>query len=286
MNAHRSRIAGLLVTATAALLLAGGTVTVHAITAPPPKDCDTPNASNGVGVLETPQSINAQTQQPYLTKTLTSTFAQPGSTTYTFTLTTTRSTANDTGSGATVTYGASTLTDTSMAWTTNQWTNATVSVNAGAEVATVASNTANTLTLTAPWTTQPAAGSPYAVSFFSELLDCAWDVTEGGNASNADYATQQNAATFTANGTLTISLDVNNSDAICDRVQLKGNDPTTGAPFTDYSNLVGSPSGTVCSPGTGTPEVPATVLIAVIGGGAVAGYFYLRRRRSRSIPVS
>ncbi|MBV9101563.1 MAG: hypothetical protein JOZ46_07075 [Candidatus Dormibacteraeota bacterium] len=283
LSRSRIRRGSLLTVACVAALVAGSTIKASAINAPPPKDCDTPNQSNGVGVLEQPQSINSQTNQPYLTKTLSNTVSQPGSTTYQFTLQTTRTTTSDSGSGAAVSYTSTTLTDTSKSWTTNQWANATVSVNAGAETGTVASNTNNTLTLTGAWTGgTPAAQSPYSITFFSELLDCAWDVTTGGNQTTAQYATQQNAPTFDANNRLTISLDVNNSDAVCDRVELKGTTPS-GTPFTDYSNLVGSPNGTQCSPSSVTPEVPTAVLVIVIGGGAIGAFVYVQRRRGRRV---
>jgi len=267
-------------------LVAGSAVTAHATIAPPPKDCNTPNASGGIGVLEQPQSINPSNNQPFLTKSLTSTSPGSGSTTYGFTLSTTRSTANVSGGGAAVTYTSNSLTDTSKTWTTNQWANATVSANAGAQMGTVISNTATTLMLMGTWSGgTPAAGSPYTVSFFSELLDCAWDVTTGGDASTANYATQQNTPTFTSNGLLDIALDVNNSDAICDRVEVKGTTPA-GVPFIDYSNLVGSPSGTPCTVPVTTPEVPATVLIVVVGGATGALLYLRRRRRGATVPAT
>src|SRR5262249_51284695 len=135
-----------------------------------------------------------------------------------------------------------------------------------------------TLTLTANWTTTPPAQTAYTVSFFSELLDCAWDVTQNGNAATANYASQQNTPTFTSGGQLGISITVNKTDAICDRVQLKGHTPS-GAVIVDYSNLVGSPSGTTCTIPTTTPEVPATILITLVGGGSVAAVAYRRLRR-------
>lgn len=242
----------------------------HAVAAPPPTDCNTPNGSGGTGILEQSPTGN-------LTKALSNTIHGSGSTTYFFTLTTTRPTTNDSGSGSTVSYTASTLTDTSKSWATNQWTNAFVV--AGTVQATVASNTSNTLTLTAPWSTQPANGTAYTVSFFKELTDCAWDVTQGGSAATANYASQQNSATFTSGGQLGISLTVNANDAICDRVELKGN-TSTGTPFADYSNLLGSPNGTNCTLPASTPEVPSAALIGLIGtGGAVAAILWTRRRR-------
>jgi len=286
MLGTRRQTTAALAAASVIALVTGSSVTAHAIIAPPPKDCNTPNATGGIGVLEQPQSINPSTQQPYVTKTLTNTTSGSGSTTYTFTLSTTRDPSNDTGGGGTVTYTASSLSDTSRTWTTNQWANATVAANAGAETGTVAGNNANTLNLSASWSGgTPAAGSAYTVSFFSELLDCAWDVTTGGDASTANYATQEDTPTFDSTSQLDIGLDVNNSDAICDRVELKGITPQ-GVPFTDYSNLVGSPNGTSCTVPVTTPEVPATLLIVVVGGAAVGGFLYIRRRRARAVSLN
>jgi hypothetical protein len=118
------------------------------------------------------------------------------------------------------------------------------------------------------------------VSFFSELLDCAWDVTQSGNAATANYASQQNTPTFTSSKQLTVSLTVTNSDAICDRVQLKGSSPA-GVAFVDYSNLVGSPSGTACTLPVTTPEVPAGALLALAGGGVLTAAVLFSRRRGR-----
>ena len=84
------------------------------------------------------------------------------------------------------------------------------------------------------------------MSFFNELLDCAWDVTTGGDSTTANYATQENTPTFTSSGQLTIALDVNNGDEICDRVELRGATPQ-GVAFTDYSNLVDSPQRSGCT---------------------------------------
>ncbi|MBV9101562.1 MAG: hypothetical protein JOZ46_07080 [Candidatus Dormibacteraeota bacterium] len=176
-------------------------------------------------------------------------------------------------------YTANTLTDTSKSWTANQWANATV-VAGGTTQATVASNTSNTLTLTANWSSQPANGTAYTISFFKELTDCAWDVTQGGSAATANYASQQNSATFNSSGQLGISLTVNQNDAICDRVELKGT-TSSGTPFADYSNLVGSPSGTNCTLPANTPEAPSAALIGLIGtGGALGAILWARRRRN------
>src|SRR5438105_1608870 len=155
MLGTRRQRAGFL-TATAAVLLASGSsVTAHAIVAKPPPDCNTPNGSGGIGVLEQPQSIDPSTHGPFLTKTLSNTVSQPGSTTYVFTLQTTRANANDTGAAG-VSYTPTSLTDPSKTWTANQWANASVSANAGAETGTVISNTATTLNLAAAW----AGGTP------------------------------------------------------------------------------------------------------------------------------
>ena len=72
------------------------------------------------------------------------------------------STTTSTGGGSTVTYSTGGLTDTSKSWTSNQWNEATVSVNGGAEIGVAFSNTATTISAT--WSSTPAAGSPYTVS--------------------------------------------------------------------------------------------------------------------------
>jgi hypothetical protein len=268
-----SRAAGRSILALAFVVAVAGVGTsTHASAASPPVDCNTPNGTGGTGVLETPQNNNNA-----LTKALSSTTSGSGSTTYFFTLTTTRTTTHDSGSGGTVSYTANTLTDTSKTWTTNQWTNATVLAGT-TTMGTVASNTINTLTLTANWSSTPAAGTAYTVSFFRELLDCAWDVTQGGSAATANYASQQNTPAFQTSGQLGVSLTINKTDAICDRVELKGTTPA-GVAFVDYSNLVGSPNGTGCSLPAATPEVPATALIAIVGTGAVGVLLYSWRRK-------
>ena len=61
---------------------------------------------------------------------------------------------------------------------------------------------------------------------------------------------------------------------------------TQGVPFTDYSNLVGSPNGTSCTVPVTTPEVPATLLIVVVGGAAVGGFLYTRRRRAHTVSLN
>lgn len=66
-----------------------------------------------------------------------------------------------------ITYTSTTLKDVARAWSTNQWAGKGVMVkpSSGANVtATVQSNTSNTLTLTAPWSTTPSLGNEYAVT--------------------------------------------------------------------------------------------------------------------------
>ena len=73
------------------------------------------------------------------------------------------------GNGYTVSvigYTSNTLVDTSRAWVTNQWAGAVVTVtlsNKSTETRTVASNTANTLTMTSPWRITPSPGSAYVL---------------------------------------------------------------------------------------------------------------------------
>jgi hypothetical protein len=73
------------------------------------------------------------------------------------------------GNGYVVTtlgYTTNTLVDANKSWITNQWTGSivTVTLTGGAtETGTVASNTATTLTMTAPWSTLPAAGNAYSL---------------------------------------------------------------------------------------------------------------------------
>jgi hypothetical protein len=75
-------------------------------------------------------------------------------------------------SGAAVTYtqrgrrSRGTLVDASKAWTTNQWAGAvvTVTLNNSTETAIVASNTADTLTMSANWNPTPSPGNAYVVS--------------------------------------------------------------------------------------------------------------------------
>jgi hypothetical protein len=117
-------------------------------------------------------------------------------------------------------------------------------------------------------------------SSFTELLDCAYS-TITGNPIVATYGSQQNNPTF-SNGQLTIALTVNANDSICDRVQLKGTDPSA-LPFIDYSNLVGAPAGTSCSPVPQVPETPNVALLLVAAGGLSAAWYVGQRRRSRPL---
>ena len=70
--------------------------------------------------------------------------------------------AGDSNSGATVSYTANTLTDTAKTWTFNQWANVLVTV--GSVTGVVASNTATVITLTANWSSTPAAQAAYVIS--------------------------------------------------------------------------------------------------------------------------
>ena len=79
------------------------------------------------------------------------------------------STTHDTGAGGTVTYTPNTLIDTSKSWTANMWAGATVLAGSGA-IAKVASNTPQTLTLTANWSATPVAGSSYSLSFGTGVI--------------------------------------------------------------------------------------------------------------------
>lgn len=78
-------------------------------------------------------------------------------------------TNNVSDSGATVTYTANTLTDSQLTWAVNQWVGATVLAGSNT-LARVASNTAHTLTLTANWSTTPAAGTSYSLSVGSGII--------------------------------------------------------------------------------------------------------------------
>jgi hypothetical protein len=63
-------------------------------------------------------------------------------------------------------YTSTTLVDASKSWAANQWAGAVVTVtlsNNSTETDTVASNTANTLTMSAPWAITPSAGNAYVV---------------------------------------------------------------------------------------------------------------------------
>lgn len=120
-------------------------------------------------------------------------------------------------------------------------------------------------------------------SMYTDLLDCAFS-TQTGVATIATYGTQQNNPTF-QNGQLTISLTVNANDTICDRVLLKGTDPSNN-PFNDFSNLVGSPNGTSCGPNPTIPEAPISVLLLGTGVAALSVAWHVRRRYPRSLAVT
>jgi hypothetical protein len=69
---------------------------------------------------------------------------------------------------------ATTLNDTHQTWTPNYWAGLTVSINAGtgrSQSKTIASNTANQLTVTSAWTTIPDATSTYSISNIPNYID-------------------------------------------------------------------------------------------------------------------
>jgi hypothetical protein len=69
--------------------------------------------------------------------------------------------------GTATSVGASTLTDTSKNWTTNIAANGVVEIVSGTgqgQTAVVLSNTSNTLTISAPWGTQPT-GASYSLQY-------------------------------------------------------------------------------------------------------------------------
>lgn len=69
--------------------------------------------------------------------------------------------------------GASTLTRTGAGWTVNQWTNSQIKIVAGigaGQIRTIASNTADTLTVGAAWTTQPDATSVFHIEGNDDFL--------------------------------------------------------------------------------------------------------------------
>lgn len=69
-------------------------------------------------------------------------------------------------SGTATAGGAATLTHSGKTWTANQWANMQVRITSGAgagQIRTIASNTSDTLTVSAAWTTQPDATSAYVI---------------------------------------------------------------------------------------------------------------------------
>lgn len=70
------------------------------------------------------------------------------------------------GSGTATSGGASTLTQTGKNWAVNQWANSQVRIVSGTgagQIRTIASNTADTLTVSAAWATNPDATSVYQI---------------------------------------------------------------------------------------------------------------------------
>jgi hypothetical protein len=86
-----------------------------------------------------------------------------------------------------------------------------------------------------------------AGSTFTDLQQCAWDATSGGNSLVAAYSSTVMSPVFSA-GSYTLSVTVHGSDAICDELRLRGVDSSDGLPFTDYSNVVAAPTATSCEP--------------------------------------
>lgn len=75
--------------------------------------------------------------------------------------------------------GASTLIDTGRTWTVNQFAGGKVWIFDGTgtrQLASVLSNTANTLTVTAPWAVQPASGSRYSVIAATKIASAGKDI--------------------------------------------------------------------------------------------------------------
>lgn len=68
---------------------------------------------------------------------------------------------------------ANTISNTTAAWATNQWTNYQIRITAGTglgQVRTIASNTANAITVSANWTTPPDATSQYSIEGNDDFL--------------------------------------------------------------------------------------------------------------------
>lgn len=76
-------------------------------------------------------------------------------------------------SGTATAGGASTLTNSAKNWAANQWTNYQIRITAGigaGQIRTIASNTANVVTVSAAWTTQPDATSQYVIEGNDDFL--------------------------------------------------------------------------------------------------------------------
>lgn len=107
-----------------------------------------------------------------------------------------------------------TLTDNSKAWTVNEWQDRYLGISAGTgsgQKRTIASNTANTLTVTEAWTTNPDATSKYIISSYD-----GWVVSGAplGDGSAYDYSSPS-----------TLSLNSSDGDGIA------------------LSSITGSPAG-------------------------------------------
>lgn len=92
-----------------------------------------------------------------------------------------QNTLNGDGSNVTSTAtsgGASTLTDTAQAWTVNAWTGLKVYILSGTgegQERTISSNTADTLTVSSAWDTQPDNTSVYAIGGIPWHYDHSWN---------------------------------------------------------------------------------------------------------------
>lgn len=92
-------------------------------------------------------------------------------------------------SGTATSGGSTTLTDTSKSWTSNQWANRHVWIHTGTgagQIRVVSSNSANALTVSRAWTTNPDSTSQYIVAHNFVDLKAAndagsWGHVTGGN---------------------------------------------------------------------------------------------------------
>lgn len=69
--------------------------------------------------------------------------------------------------------GASNIDNSARSWTVNQWANSQIRITAGTgagQIRSIASNTATSITVSAPWTTTPDATSQYAISANDDFI--------------------------------------------------------------------------------------------------------------------